>query len=241
MTNHVTDAVTLDPIRINANRLGFWVARLMIISTASAFVVAILTPPRSGPFCVSSCITYPYTHVAPFVPRDYLWMYPAILVTLVFVVLMACIHYYAPDDKKIFSHIGLAFVLISATIVTIDYFIQLAVVQAALLKGETEGLSLFSQYNPHGIFIALEDLGYLMMSIAFFFVAFVFDGQERLERAIRRLFITGFVLSVGSLVVLSLYYGKDLDYRFEVAVILINWTVLIAAGVLLSIVFKRAG
>jgi hypothetical protein len=26
-------------------------------------------------------------------------------------------------------------------------------------------MSLFSQYNPHGVFIALEDLGYLMMSL----------------------------------------------------------------------------
>jgi hypothetical protein len=32
--------------------------------------------------------------------------------------------------------------------------------QPSLLKGETEGLTLFLQYNPDGIFIALEDLGY---------------------------------------------------------------------------------
>ena len=113
--------------------------------------------------------------------------------------------------------------------------------QPALLKGETEGLSLFSQYNPHGIFIALEDLGYLMMSVAFLFFAMVFDGRNRIERAIRWLFITSFVLAVGSLVVLSLLYGKNLDYRFEVTVILINWTVLVVSGVLLSVFFKRAG
>jgi hypothetical protein len=56
--------------------------------------IAVATPPRSGPFCtMRSCVTAPYTDVAAFFPRDYLWMYPALLVTSLFVVLMACIHY----------------------------------------------------------------------------------------------------------------------------------------------------
>jgi len=45
---------------------------------------------------------------------------------------------------------------------------------------------------------------------------------------------------IGAFIVLSLLYGKDLEYRFEVLVITINWTVLIVAGVLLSVFFKRA-
>ena len=40
--------------------------------------------------------------------------------------------------------------------------------------------------------------------------------------------------------VLSLRYGHDLDNRFEVFVITIDWMVLIIAGALLSVVFKRA-
>jgi hypothetical protein len=65
------------------------------------------------------------------------------------------------------------------------------------------------QYNPHGIFISLEGLGYLMMSVALLFAAAVFAGG-RLERATRWLFVTSFVLAVGSLAGLSLLYGKDL-------------------------------
>jgi hypothetical protein len=37
-----------------------------------------------------------------------------------------------------------------------DYFIQLTVVQPSVLQGKVDGLLLWSQYNPHGIFIALE-------------------------------------------------------------------------------------
>jgi len=240
MANQVTYAKTTDVTRKSTSRLGFWSAVLTAVFTASALAIGITTPPRSGPFCLDSCLTYPYTDAAAFVPRDYLWMYPGFLLALIFVGLMACIHDNASEGKKIFSQLGLSFAVISATVLAIDYFIQLAVMQPALLKGETEGLSLFSQYNPHGIFIALEDLGYLMMSVAFLFFAMVFDGRNRIERAIRWLFVTSFVLAVGSLVVLSLLYGKNLDYRFEVTVILINWTVLVVSGVLLSVFFKRA-
>jgi hypothetical protein len=239
MTNQVPYTKTTEPARKSTSQLGFWSAVLTAVFTASALTIGITTPPRSGPFCASSCVTYPYTDAAAFVPRDYLWMYAGFLLALIFVVLMACIHHIASGEKKIFSQVGLPFALISATVLATDYFIQLAVMQPAFLKGETEGLSLFSQYNPHGIFIALEDLGYLMMSIAFLFFAMVFDGHNRIERAIRWLFIASFVLAVGSLVVLALLYGKNLDYRFEVTAILINWTVLIVSGVLLSVFFKR--
>ena len=138
--------------------------------------------------------------MAAFIPNDYLWLYPGILLALIFVVLMVCIHYYASNDK-IFSHIGLSFALVYATVITIDYFIQFTMVIPSILSGETASLSLFTQYNPHGIFIALEGLGYFMMSIAFLFAAAVFAGG-RLERAIRWLFVSSFILAVVSFTVL---------------------------------------
>jgi hypothetical protein len=73
---------------------------------------------------------------------------------------------------------------------------------ASLLRGELAGLSLLSQYNPHGVFIALEDIGYLMMSAALLFAAGVFTRRRRLERAVRRLFIIGGGLGVGALPIL---------------------------------------
>jgi len=166
-------------------------------------------------------------------------MFPGIFLTPLFAVLMACIHEFARDDHKVFSRIGLSLALISAAVITLDYYIQLTVIQPSLLKGETEGLALFSQYNPHGIFIALEDLGYLMMSAAFLFAALVFDPHERLERAMRRLFVISSLLAIGLFLSLNLVYGNDLEYRFEVTIITINWITLIVSGVLLSILFQR--
>jgi hypothetical protein len=242
MRHQATDIDAAHSAAPSASRFGFWIAVFMSVITAGTFAVAFATPPRSGPFCaMSSCVMSPYTDVAAFFPRDYLWMYPALLLTPIFVVFMACIHHYASGDKKLFGLIGLSFAMIASAVITIDYFIQLTVIQPSLVRGETDGLSLFSQYNPHGIFIALEALGYITMSVAFLFAAAVFAGRNWVEQTIRWLFISGFILAVGSLIVLSLLYGNDLEYRFEVLVIVIDWMVLIVSGVLVSVVFKRAG
>jgi hypothetical protein len=128
--------------------------------------------------------------------------------------------------------------VIAATALAIDYAIQLTVMQPGLLKGETEGLSPLSQYNPHGIFIALENIGYAVTGLAFLFLGVVFDGQSRLERMIRSVFIGGGALTLATLIALSVRYGADLDYRFEIYGLLIDWLVLIVSGVLLSLLFK---
>src|SRR5205823_5445580 len=119
--------------------------------------------PKSGPFCGADCVRYPYTDIAAYIPGDFLWLYPALLVAPMFVVLMAVIHDRVPFDRRGFSRIGVVFAAMAAALLTADYFIQLRVVQPAILKGELEGLAPFTQYNPHGVFIALEDAGYLLI------------------------------------------------------------------------------
>jgi hypothetical protein len=211
----------------------------MSVIAAGSLAVAVTTPPRSGPFCLDGCVGYPYTDIAAFFPRDYLWMYPALLLTPLFVICLACIHQRAAGEKKLFSLIGLAFAVMSAGLITLDYFIQLTVIQPSVINGETAGLTLISQYNPHGVFIALEALGYLLMSVAFAFAGVVFSGRDRVERSLRWIFSAGCVLAVGGLFALALAYGHRLEYRFEVLVIMVDWLVLIVAGALLSVVFRR--
>jgi hypothetical protein len=153
----------------SASRLGFWTAILTVVVVAVFAAVAVATPARSGPYCANACVAYPYVDVARFVPGDYLWLLPGILLAPIFLVLMACIHASAAEAKKVYSRIGLAFALVYAVVILVDYFVQLTVVAPSLQAGETERLSLFTQYNPRGLFIALESLGYSMMTVAFLF------------------------------------------------------------------------
>ena len=229
-----------DPSRQVARRLGFWAAIATTALTAVSFAIAIFTPPLSGPNCLGDCFSYPYSDIARQVPRDYIWMYPAFFLMPTFVVLVACIHTHAADGKKLFSQIGLVFAAISAAVIAVDYYVQVAVLQPSLLRGEMEGVALFTQYNPHGVFIALEDLGYLLMSLSLFFVALIFSGPQRLERAVRWTLAGGSTLTMLGFFALHLTYRFDLEYRFEVLAIAVNWTMLIVAGVLLSILFRRA-
>lgn len=240
MERHATTRAPANPASYYANVLGFYASILTAALTAVTFAIAFLTPPISGSSCTKDCIDYPYLDIVARVPRDYLWMVPAMVLTFVYFVLMVCIHHYASEDKKVFSQIGLSVALAAAAILIVDYFVQVSVIQPSLENGETDGIALLTQYNPHGLFIALEDIGYLLMAVSFLFAAPVFSGRGGVERAIRWIFITAFLLALLALIVITALYGTGRGYRFEVAVISIDWLVLIVGGALLSIVFRRA-
>ena len=155
----MTDLTARSATGGSAARLGFWAAILTVVVVAVFAVAGIATPARSGPFCVTACVVYPYIGVAQFIPGDYLWLLPGILLAPTFVVLMACIDAHAAESKKLYSRIGLSFALVYAVVILVDYFLELTVVLPSLQAGETAGLSLFTQYDPHGLFIALETLG----------------------------------------------------------------------------------
>ena len=220
--------------------VGFYSAVATTLLTLVTFIIAILTPPLGGPYCAGGCYSYPYSDIAARFPRDYIWMYPAILLSLVYYVLMVSIHYFAPNERKLFSQIGLSFALISTATFFIDYFLQVSVIQPSLVQGEMDGIALLSQFNAHGIFIVLEEIGFFMMSLSMLCMAPVFVGKTKAEKAIRWLFSSCFVLTTIAFILYSVFYGIQREYRFEVAAISINWLTLIVSGILLSIVFRRA-
>ena len=224
----------------SADRFGSSIAILTSLMTVLTFAIAILTPPLSGPLCVGSCFEYPYTDITARFPRDYFWMFPAMVLTVLYLVLVVCIHQYAASDKKVFSQVGLSLALIAAAVLIVDYFVQVSVIQPSLLNGETDGIALWTQFNSHGLFIALEEIGYLLMSLSFLFLAPVFSGRNGVERAIRWLFTLSFVLIILSLGFLSVQYGVYREYRFEIISLSIDWIVLIVSGVLLSVLFRRS-
>jgi len=211
----------------NQNRVGFWLAVLTALLTAISFSIAIFGSP-------SYKFSYPYT--PEFIAVDYAWLIPAIILMPTFVALMVFIHYYGPNEKKIFSQIALSFAIVCAVLLMADYFVQWTVVLPSITSKETVGLSLFTQYNPHGFFVGLESLGYLMMNLALLFLAPVF-GDGRLQKSLRWLFVASFVLAVGSFIGITAA-GYDV-VRFEVVIITTDWIVLIVSGILLSVLFKR--
>jgi hypothetical protein len=235
----------VDPVAGNetstatANRVGLYSAILTALTTVVTFGLAITAIPNAGAGCQVDCVEYPYLDTLSEFPRDYLWMPPAMVLVVLYVVLVSSIHAQATPQKKVYSQIGLSFALIAAGVLLGDYFVQFSVVPISLMSEQTEGIALLTQYNPYGVFIVLEELGYLLMGLSFAFLAPVFAGGDRLASAIRWVFIGGYVLTLVFLVAISAIYGLGRMDRFEIAAISIAWLVLAANGVLLSFLFRR--
>ena len=221
------------------DRVGFYAALLTALTTLIAFGLAMIAIPISGANCPSDCISYPYLDTATQFPRDYLWMLPAMVMVVAYLVLIIALESYVAPERTILGRIAVAVALISAAVLLMNYFAQFFVVPVSLQHGETEGITILTMYNPHGLFIVLEELGYLLMSLSFLFIALVFPAKGRLEAAVRWIFVTAFVLTVPAFVFYSVRFGLDRQDRFEVAAIVINWLVLIINGILLSGLFRR--
>jgi hypothetical protein len=162
------------------------------------------------------------------------------LLMLVFVAFVAAIHSCTPPARRTYSLLGLSAAVIATAILLSNYYLQATVAPISLQKGQLEGWALLTQYNPNGVFIALEELGYLLMSLTFLCLAPALAERKAMERALRWLFIASFVASIVALVAVSAFKGLDRGDTFEVAIISIVWLTLIAAGVLASFVFRQA-
>ena len=85
-------------------------------------------------------------------------------------------------------------------------------------------------YNEHGIFIAREEIAYLLMALSLFLFSWTFTGSDRRTALLKWLFRVPFLASLLAFVVITVVHGMDRSYRFEIITISANWLVLIVAG-----------
>ena len=224
----------LTPVKLGG--LSSWSLAVLTIIT---FGLAMIALPPSGPNCISNCMTYPYSGLLDFFPRDYFWMYAACAQLCVYIVFMVAFHFNTQAEKKIFSFLAVTFATMAALTLTADYWVQIAVVPLSMMQGQPEGIALLAQYNGHGIFIALEELGFSLMAIAFFFLGQSLHSNSRLEKSLRVVLTLPVILCVLAITGYSVQYGINRDYRYEVAAITINWLAAIVAGILSGVYFQR--
>ncbi|HSD65037.1 MAG TPA: hypothetical protein VLB50_14635 [Ignavibacteriaceae bacterium] len=118
---------------------------------------------------------------------------PSLLLAPSFALLILCVHYYAPVDKKIWSHAGILFAVVYTVMVSINYYVQLSLVVPHMLNGEIESIRPFL-FTPFDSFIySVDVLGYSFMSLSTLFTAFVFTGGG-LERTARKFLIANGLL-----------------------------------------------
>ena len=128
---------------------------------------------------------------------------PSLLLAPSFALLILCVHYYAAQDKKVWSHAGIIFATVYTVMVSINYYVQLTLVVPHMMRGEIETIRPFL-FTPFDSFIySVDVLGYSFMSLATLFAAFVFNGAG-LERTARRFMIANGILV--PFLALQIYY-----------------------------------
>ncbi len=170
-------------------RFGFWSAVLVTIFLAISGVT-------------SSASIYLISNISGFI------------LTSIFLIVILCIYSIAPEDKKILGHIGLSFAIIYATMISVNYFIQLTFVQFGAFNTD-----IFSITNPQSMMMTIEVLGYFFMGLSTLFIAPIFQSG-RLEKSIRWLFVFNGILGIGG----AVGFALNLDWRILIGGLII-WTI----------------
>jgi hypothetical protein len=171
------------------SRIGFWSAILVTIFLAISGIT-------------SSVSIYLVSNISGFI------------LTSIFLIVITCIYYSAPDDKKILGQIGLSFAIIYATMISMNYFIQLTFVKFGAFNTD-----IFSITNPQSMMMTIEVLGYFFMGLSTLFIAPIFQSG-RLEKSIRWLFVFNGILGIGG----AIGFALNLDWRILIGG-LILWTI----------------
>jgi hypothetical protein len=159
------------------NKVGFWSAILTAIFalTYSVAQIAVLASPPTPPW-------------------DFIELFaPSLLLAWTFIVLLISIHYYAPEERKIYSHIGMTFGVLYAALVSIVYFVELSVAVPMIFKGQTYPAWL--SFTSPSMLVSIDGLGYMFMALATLFASQVFAGQKQ-HGLIRWAFFANGLLSI---------------------------------------------
>jgi hypothetical protein len=178
-----------------AARLGSW-ASLLAAGLTVAFVALTLLLPADPWRDLDA-------YAASFTTVEVVQLVPILLLAPVVVVLMICLHHVAVGSRQVASQIAVTFAAIYATIITVNYALQLVVVRFNIAAGEIEELLLLVMPNPRSVFVALEVVGYGFFALMALAAATTVLSGRGLERWVRYTFlatgITGLVGAAGGL------------------------------------------
>jgi len=208
-------------------KLGFWSAIIVAISITVFMVTLVFTfTPNLASWDGIE------TYSANFKPMQMFTVFPSIIMACAYVVFTVAVHYYAQEEKKIFSHLSIAFGLMYAIISVANYLIQIITVIPSIEKQYLNGLDILVAGYPNSIFFALM-ASYFFMCVSALFVSLVFSNEKG-QKGIKILFLS----SVCSIPICLLCIIIDLDVLMPFAGII--WFVCFTIGLFkVAILFKN--
>lgn len=215
----------------NENKVIQYSSLILVIITITTFIFALRAVPISGAFSPTDPIQYPYLETKSQFPNDYIWMYIAIFMLISYLIYMISIEVLYKEKNPILVKSSVIFAKFSVLILITTYFLQAEVLPINIILEQYNGISLFTQYNPYGMFIASEVLGYFFMMISMVLIAPIFK-KTRSMKFIRIFIILSFISTVIIYILLSSIFGLYKMERFEVFIICITWIDLILIGII---------
>jgi hypothetical protein len=198
-------------------QIGFWsalICALAFLAFAICFVAVFATSPLFFWTDLSDYVAY-------IQENGQFWANLARLCMLIFapafVILLAAIHDYTDDGKKVLSRISQSFGILFAAMIGIHYFIQLTAVRLSIQQGQLTGMEQIVQANPLSAVSAINMLGItLFLGLASIFLVPIFSGG-RTERVIRYAFLVNgifcligflsYILQINGLLFLTINFG----------------------------------
>lgn len=134
-----------------------------------------------------------------------------------YLVLLHCLYEAAPAQRRIWLRLAISFGIAFATLISLNYFVQISAVRFTLAAGHSEGIEQFLQAKPDSVISAINMLGWTwFFGLSSLFAAPAF-GNGREARAIRWLLVAngtfcllagvGYVLNIVVLVFLTINLG----------------------------------
>jgi len=126
--------------------------------------------------------------------NDLFWILtPSMFLAFSFLIMMVSVHFYASEEKRIWSQIGMLLAVAYFVFVNIVYFTILTVTMPHTLNGDSASVEIL-RYVPKSFMTGIDALGYTSMSLATLFAAPVFFGT-RLKKWIRIFFISNGIIA----------------------------------------------
>lgn len=212
--------------------IGFWSALLVAVLNIWFYIAyGLYQPIQLAPWRGLT------NYAASFQPLPLLtWVIPCFLLAPIFLIMISCLHIWAGEKRYTWSFLAAVFAVVYTTLMSINYYIQMTVVQHNLIIGNTESLSLwlYAYPYPRSFPGAFEGVAYGFMCVSFLFASQIFS-DEKIQRWVHWMFVgtgvTGLVVFIDPL------------FRLPVAFLVVDGIAgsifLTLAPVLLAIVFGR--
>ncbi len=161
-------------------QIGYYSSVINLLSTITfgvCFMGLFIVNPTFEWTTLSEYLEYCRTHDQTL---KYIAQSSMIVFSITLITVIALIDDSTSKDKKFFSKLSLTFMTISATLISLGYFVQVTSVKWNFAKQTTSGLEQFIQFYPDSAILAIIMLGYtLFLGLSAISIIPVFSSSKK--------------------------------------------------------------